>query len=300
MICDWPADPVRKSPAWIGRDSVKILAFCLAAAALSPVTAKAQTEQYSSGQDVVPVFEGWEANPDGTFNMVFGYLNRNYEEEVDIPVGPNNRIDFDPSGDGGQPTHFYPRRNRFIFRVKVPKDFGKKEVVWTLVAHGKTEKAYGHLLPEEIINDQVISEDRRGSGSAPGNQAPWIEVVGSGSRSVMVGDTLSLSVSVGDDGIPKRAPAGNSRPPGRMSALGLRVNWIEYRGPDHGKAQFDPWIAPGADKVPGWMPPEIPSDGKVTTKVKFTEPGTYVLRGIADDGYLYTPVHVTVTVTPRN
>jgi hypothetical protein len=277
---------------------VAVLGLCAIGLALVANSVKAQTEQYSSGQDVVPVFEGWEANPDGTFNMVFGYLNRNYEEALDIPVGPDNMIDFNSSGDAGQPTHFYPRRNRFIFRVKVPKDFGKKEVVWTLRAHGKTEKAYGHLLQEEIINDQVISEDRRGAGSAPGNKAPWIEVVGAATRTVAVGETLELSVTAGDDGIPKRMPAGNSRPPGRMSALGLRVNWVEYRGPENGKAEFDPWIAPGVDKVPGWMPPEMPADGKVTTKVKFNAPGTYVLRGIADDGYLYTPVHVTVTVTP--
>ena len=33
--------------------------------------------RYSSGQNVVPVYEGWERNPDGSFNMVFGYMNRN-------------------------------------------------------------------------------------------------------------------------------------------------------------------------------------------------------------------------------
>ncbi|HYL39165.1 MAG TPA: hypothetical protein VEV17_24820 [Bryobacteraceae bacterium] len=260
-------------------------------------TVSGQSLQYSSGQDVVPVFEGWEANADGTSSLVFGYLNRNYEEEVDIPVGPDNHIDLAPSGDAGQPTHFYPRRNRFIFRVKVPKDFGQKEVVWTLTAHGKTEKAYGHLLPEEIINDQVISENRRGAGYAPGNKAPWIEIVGAADLRTPVNDALSLMVRAGDDGIPKRGPAANSRPPGRFSGLGLRVNWIEYRGPENAKVTFDPWIRPGADKVPGWTPPEAPPDGKFTTKVKFSAPGTYVLRAIADDGYLYTPVHVSVTVT---
>ena len=256
-----------------------------------------QTLQYTSGQNVVPVFEGWEANSDGTSNLVFGYLNRNYEEEVDIPIGPNNHLDVVPSGDAGQPTHFYPRRNRFIFRVKVPKDFGQKEVVWTLTVHGKTEKAYGHLLPEEIINDQVISEDRHGAGNAPGNKAPWLELTGGSDLKTSLNGGLSLTVRAGDDGIPKRGPAANSRPPGRFSGLGLRVSWIEYRGPENAPVTFDPWIRPGADKVPGWTPPELPADGTFTTKVKFSAPGTYVLRAIADDGYLYTPVHVTVLVT---
>ena len=74
--------------------------------------------QYGRGQDVTPAFEGWQRNPDGTSTMYFGYLNRNYEEEVDIPIGPNNTIE--PGGDRGQPTHFYPRRQRFVFRVVVP------------------------------------------------------------------------------------------------------------------------------------------------------------------------------------
>ena len=53
-------------------------------------------------------------------------MNRNWEEEIDVPVGPDNNIQ--PGGpDQGQPTHFQPRRNRFMFRVRVPKDFSEKE-----------------------------------------------------------------------------------------------------------------------------------------------------------------------------
>src|SRR6516225_3963971 len=77
--------------------------------------------KYASDQNVVPVFEGWEQNADGTFNMVFGYMNRNYEEEVDIPIGQNNKIE-PGDHDRGQPTHFYPRRQEYVFKVKVPGD----------------------------------------------------------------------------------------------------------------------------------------------------------------------------------
>src|SRR2546425_3071678 len=95
--------------------------------------------KYAVGQNVAPVFEGWEQNPDGTYSMLFGYLNRNYEEEVDIPVGPNNTID--PGGDRGQPAHFYPRRQRFVFKVVVPKDWNKQQrVVWTVTSHGQTDQ----------------------------------------------------------------------------------------------------------------------------------------------------------------
>jgi len=123
----------------------------------------AQQLQYLSGQSVAPFFEGWEQNGDGSFNMVFGYINRNYREELIIPLGPANRIEPAPL-EQPQPTYFYPRRHRFMFRVKVPKDWGKKDVVWTLTANGKTEKAIGYLVPEQAIDDDVISRNRGGGG----------------------------------------------------------------------------------------------------------------------------------------
>src|SRR6185436_6148117 len=121
------------------------LALALSLAALLSPAATAQT-RYASGQNVVPVFEGWERNPDGSFTMVFGYMNRNYEEEVDVPVGPDNAVE--PGDiDQGQPAHFYARRQQYVFRIRVPKDWGKKDLVWTIRSRGKTEKAYGTLMP---------------------------------------------------------------------------------------------------------------------------------------------------------
>ena len=71
------------------------------------------------GQNIAPAFEGWQENEDGSFNLLFGYFNRNWAEELHVAVGLNNRIE--PGGpDYGQPTYFYPRRNRFIFKVRVP------------------------------------------------------------------------------------------------------------------------------------------------------------------------------------
>ena len=59
-------------------------------------TAQLTGVRYATGQNVAPVFEGWEKNPDGSFSFVFGYLNRNYEEEPEIPVG-SNRYQRSPS-----------------------------------------------------------------------------------------------------------------------------------------------------------------------------------------------------------
>ena len=101
--------------------------MALAAAVALPVRAQLPfAAAKSSGQTVTPAFEGWYRNPDGTFSLSFGYFNRNAEEVVDIPIGPNNFIE---PGDQnqGQPTEFQPRRHWGVFAVKVPADFGDEE-----------------------------------------------------------------------------------------------------------------------------------------------------------------------------
>ena len=130
------------------RRSTAILA--MTAASVIGLQQASGQERYTRGQNVALAFEGWEMNLDGSYNMVFGYLNRNYEEILDIPIGPLNNIE--PGGpDQGQPTRFYPRRHKYVFRIRVPKDFGKKELVWTLTAHGKTEKAFATLIPDTSL-----------------------------------------------------------------------------------------------------------------------------------------------------
>ncbi len=269
--------------------------------------------RYSSGQNVVPVFEGWDRNPDGTFSMVFGYMNRNYEEQVDIPIGPNNKLEPGPA-DQNQPAHFYPRRQEFVFKVKVPADWGDKDLVWTLVSHGKTEKAYGSLMPVWELGNLVYQENRRGAASLTypeePNKAPLIEMVGSTQRTVAPGEPLALSVELSDDGYPKsvvRSPRAGARDGRRASGaraqspvtqavvkldpgVRLGVTWVVYRG-GPGTVTFDPMrCAAVTDSAAG------PVSGKATTNVTISEAGTYVLRAYADDGVLVTPLDVTVTV----
>ena len=135
---------------------------------------------YSSGQTVAPAYEGWEENPDGTFDLVFGYFNRNLDERLDVPIGPQNEIQ--PGGpDRGQPTHFLPRRSRFLFRVKVPKDFGNKELVWSLTTHGRTEKAYATLKPEYVLDNVIVMRDTGffgQHGQDRENKAPTVSIEG--------------------------------------------------------------------------------------------------------------------------
>ena len=114
-------------------------------------------QSYTRGQNVSPAYEGWEEDADGSRYFLFGYMNRNWEEEIDVAVGPDNNLQ--PGGpDLGQPTHFQPRRNRFMFRVRVPDNFTEKdELIWTLTTKGKTEKAYATVRTDYKIGDEETS-----------------------------------------------------------------------------------------------------------------------------------------------
>ena len=114
---------------------------------------------YSRGQAVLPIYNGWYPRTDGTIDLWFGYLNQNFREETDVSVGPDNNISTPWGPDAGQPTHFLPRNNRFIFKINVPKDFGKQEIVWTLTTHGKTYRAYATLNPGYIKDDSGLQRE---------------------------------------------------------------------------------------------------------------------------------------------
>src|SRR5436190_15291034 len=156
------------SRAFVRRAIGPAVAFLIGGATfLLPSLVSAQS--YSSGQSVWPAFEGWEKNQDGSFNMVFGYMNDNWEEQPYVPIGPDNNIQ--PGGpDLGQPTRFQPRRNRFMFKVRVPKDFGDKEMIWTLTTQGKPQKAYASLRTDSLIENIDIMSETGALG--PGSSNP--------------------------------------------------------------------------------------------------------------------------------
>jgi hypothetical protein len=349
------------------------VAFVAAVALSGRSVAHAQSLSYTSGQPVVPAFEGWEEDADGAKYFVFGYMNRNWEEELDIPVGADNG--FAPgNADQGQPTHFLPRRNRFVFRVRVPQSFTEKdELIWTIASKGKTEKAYASLRADYKVDNVVKSSETGALGagtSSPkvrANKEPVVKIEGENTRTVKVGQPLSITTVVTDDGVPKalseaefnaaiaarlRATAGAAGgvpgegagrsgagappaagasgaapgrgagggapapqrfnpallPPTRVTVgknLGLHLSWFVYRGP--GKAahftpdQIKSWedTRAGANSpwAPVWFAPPIAADGRIPVSVIFDQPGTYVLRALADDGALTAGENVTVTVT---
>ena len=283
----------------------------------------AQSLSYSSGQNISPGYEGWEEDPDGSRWFVFGYMNRNWEEEPEIPVGPENSIE--PGGpDLGQPTHFLPRRNRFVFRVPVPNGFAEDdEMVWVLTVNGVTERAYATLRPDYYMDAMVRASENGAIGAGTtdpeirANQGPTLKVVGTEHRTVRVGATLTLVVSATDDGIPPSPrrellaflpnalnPWVPHWRPTVNSETGLRVSWFLYRG--RGDVMFDPpqtkvWedTRTGANSpwAPHWVTPDLPEDGQFVTQVTFDQPGRYTLRCLASDGALNIESDVTVEVT---
>src|SRR6201997_4626114 len=102
--------------------------------------------RHDSGQGVTGAFEGWFKNQDGSFNLLFGYYNRNQKQDLEIPIGPQNRIE-PGAPDQGQPTHFLTGRQWGVFTVTVPKDFGTNKLTWTLVANGQTTVIPASLNP---------------------------------------------------------------------------------------------------------------------------------------------------------
>ncbi len=296
--------------------------------------ATAQGLTYASGQSVSPSFEGWGTNPDGSFNLLFGYMNRNWEERPDIPVGDDNKFSPGPA-DRGQPTHFLPRRNRFVFSVRVPADFGERELIWTVRANGVEKVAYGSLRPDYFVDNMVIMSETGtlgpGSSNAElrGHTPPVIELEMESVIDAQVGQPVTLSARVTDDGLPGRAGGGlfggggglpvtdegtlnlsrALRAPARITVQkvnGLHMTWHVYRGPVGGNVSFFPaQIATWEDTrpysnspwSPSWVAPDLPGDDRWVTEVTFHEPGTYILQGRADDGGLFTDSRVTIRVT---
>jgi hypothetical protein len=234
------------------RLALAIAAFFTASIGAQQTASQLVNLRHWSGQGVAPVYEGFDINPDGSYNMWFGYMNRNYEEEVDLAVGADNM--FEPGGDRGQPTHFVTRRHKDVFKVTVPKDFGDKTLVWKLTTHGHTEQVVATLKPVWQI-DRLRTTRGGNSEKVSSNLPPTVKV--SVTNQTATGATLTVNAT--DDGLPKR----------RGVPAGMTVIWSKYRGP--GDVRF----ADNQIKL---------ANGSATTTATFTEPGEYLLQSVVDDG----------------
>jgi hypothetical protein len=293
------------------RGAIFIAALCSAGLGVAPAPVRAQVS--TADNNITPVYEGWLPDADGSFDLVFGYLNREWDEEMSIPLGPNNTID--PGGpDRGQPTHFFPRRNRFVFKVHVPKDFGKNEIVWSLTSKGRTEKAYGTLKNDYVLDDTVIMSNIGAGGALSttpdmvGNKPPVLAFEGPAHRTATVGEAVALSAIATDDGKPNKRNMPSMLGSNYLlpqTANGLRLSFFVYRGtgravtfdPPQTKVWEDTRDGGGSPWSAGFIVPPVPDGGRWQARATFAEPGTYVIRALAHDGGLFTYQDVSVVVT---
>jgi len=255
-----------------------------------------------AGDSVTGAFEGWYYNPDGSRAFLVGYYNRNSRQTLDIPIGPNNRIE--PGGpDMGQPTHFLPGRQWGMFTVQAPKEFKPTDsYVWTIVANGQSTQ-----IPLRMKADYVMSPFTE---IAVGNTPPVVKFDPNGktfqgplatlatatAMSASMSAPLPLTVWVTDD---MKFTSGTNAPPSGARAP-VSVRWSKYRGP--GAVTFDK-PRPDLEKQSG----TAPYSGKAATTAKFSEPGDYVLHLTGNDysgdggggfGCCWTTSLVKVSVKP--
>lgn len=247
-----------------------------------------------SGDIVAPFFDGWYPNDDGTYTLSFGFMNRNTEEIVDIPLGPDNYIE-PAQFDGVQPTHFPAvyrggfngRRERGAFAVTIPAEMAGTDVVWTLTHAGQTWSVPGRVtapayelshLPASAgsLNPAIRFEDA-------GEESTGREGIRSERRTAAVGEPLELSVQVRDRGEREPTP--------------VNATWQKHQGV--GEVIFEPETQ-RIDAGTEW--------GSVTSTATFSEPGEYILR-VRVDNFTYSDsrfdnqccwsnAYVPVSVTP--
>jgi hypothetical protein len=283
-----------------------VVAGILVALSSSPLQAQVVTpiggERYplapaiQRGEGVAPFFDGFYINEDGSYTYSFGFMNRNREEILEIPIGPNNNLN-PPELNGMQPTYFPPvsapggfggRRERGAFAVRVPADF-RGDVVWTLTANGKTysvpartglaayelsytPQAAGSLMPVvRFAEDGPPSKGREGVMHGP--------------LSARVGEPLSIDFWMEDRGERDPVPTG--------------FGWWKHQAPVGSEVVFEPRTGNS----------EEPGGGAASTSVTFNMPGQYLLRvrvdnhsGTNDSSHgnncCWTNGYVTVDVQP--
>ena len=245
------------------------------------------------GASVTGAFEGWFQHPDGSFSFLVGYLNRNRARAIDVPIGPNNRIEPGPSTalgtspatslrasgpDMGQPTHFLPGRRTGMFVVNVPKEFSRQDrLTWTIVVNGVTNTIPLRLHTDYNISPLRIQYDTAGYNNTPPRvrftesgaafQAP-LAVVGKPGLTLTtsIGAPLSLPIWTEDDAAfssGSNAPLSDPPPPP------VEILWSKYRGP--GDVTFD-HAEPKLEVLAGGKVNQ-PFRGRGTTTAKFSAPG---------------------------
>lgn len=264
----------------------------------------------TSGDLIAPFFDGWIRNEDRSVTMVFGFMNRNTKEIVDIPLGPNNYIE-PAQFDGAQATHFpvYDRpgfrgiRERGAFAVTVPADMAGTEIVWTLKHAGHSysipgrDKSTAYQMSNEPLALGSLNPAIR--FDMDGTESTDREGIYASKITTAVGKPLNLSAYVQDRG---------EREGYEVKSLLFPVGteWILHQGP--AKPDFETAAISGRERGQGDGGEMGNGWSSVQTQATFWEPGEYVIRlrvdnfTAPDSGFDYqccwSNAYVPVTVTP--
>lgn len=276
----------------------------------------------SEGQPVFPFMEGWYDNGDGTYTISFGYLNRNPDETLEIPLGERNYIEPERY-DGMQPTTFLPSRNRGVFAITISADQRDEDIWWYITdTDGTVYKVPGRTnaeayqldwnpRPHGSLTPLMWFESEEDAGRGP--PGVWAEQT----LTTPVNTPLTLAVNTRD--VSER----DTSDPRFEEPVPVRVVWSKYQGPP-GEVTFtrdpsNPEPEPpetggrgggrGGGRTPG--PEEITLDdaaGTARVVATFHTPGDYVMRAQADnwsstdsssgDQCCWSNAYVRVTVTP--
>jgi hypothetical protein len=262
--------------------------------------------QRQFGAGITGAFEGWFDNPDGGRTFLIGYMNRNTAQALDVPIGPNNRIE--PGGpDMGQPTHFLPGRQWGVFSIAVPKAFttADQRLTWTIVANGQTTSIPLRLHQDYTVSPftdiavkntpPVVQLEEKG----PSTQGPLARLDSASTRTTSLALPLSLPVWVADDA---RYASGTMAVPRKLPPP-VEITWSKYRGP--GTVSFDAEHPAVQTLAGGDVNQQF--HGKAISTARFSEPGEYVLHllvndfsgeGGAGEVCCWTTSLLKVTVTP--
>ena len=225
---------------------------------------------HDRGSSITPAYEGWFQNQDGSFNLLVGYFNRNAREPIDIPVGPNNKVE-PGDADQGQPTHFETGRQWGVFVIRVPRDFGTKAITWTITAHGEVQS-----VPFTLNKGYPITPYKE---SGMGNQPPVLAFSPGGPK--FTGPPLSTAATFeGMSNQPLTIPVWVEDPKGAGEEVTIpgmptppkvaTVSFHKFRGP--GNIVFD------KARIP------VQTQGeKISSAATFSTPGEYVVRVQAND-----------------
>jgi hypothetical protein len=268
-----------------------LLRLIALAAFVAGVAVSAQVQLPSApmkqfGASISPAFDGWFDYPSGSQGFLASYYNRNTEQEVDVPIGPNNH--FEPGDpDRGQPTHFLPRRRFGMFAIDVPKTFSKTDKVWWVVTvNGVTNKVPLYMNKDYYVSPFTSTEESPNGGhnappqirfeeGGPSFQGPAITIGKAISRTATAGMPMALNLWIDDDALYSNGGSG----PMTADRAPVTLTISKYRGTG---AITIADARPKLTTTKGGKAME-PYSGKASTTVTFSQPGEYVLHVTAND-----------------